>query len=237
MLNPVFVALDTTSVFIAKGLMKQVAPYVGGMKIGLEYFTTNGPVGVEKLMKMGKPIFLDLKLHDIPATVSQSVKALNSLQPAVMTVHVAGGIDMMKAAKEAAHPKTRVVGVTMLTSLCDDEIQRMHGRNAMDQSLLYAEMARDAGLDGLVCSGHEVERIRQEWDNGFFVCPGIRPTGGATHDQKRIVTPEAALASGATILVVGRPITAVANPRQAAKDLQNIIQAKSEDNSIIRLTA
>lgn len=216
--NPIYVALDTPDPSVARVIADQVRDHVGGLKLGLEFFAANGPVGVEALSAAGLPIFLDLKLHDIPNTVAKAVAALAPLAPAVLTVHAAGGQAMLAAAKAAAHPRTKVVAVTMLTSLDESDLiaTGVHG-NASDHVLRLATLARDAGLDGIVCSGAEVASARADWPDGFFVVPGIRPADSTQGDQKRVVTPRQALDNGASILVIGRPITEAADPATAAR--------------------
>jgi orotidine-5'-phosphate decarboxylase len=219
-MNPVFVAIDTPSLEQARALAEQVGPNAGGVKLGLEFFSANGPAGVAAILRLGIPVFLDLKLHDIPNTVAKAVEALRPLEPAVLTVHAAGGRAMLEAAKAAAAPTTKVVAVTVLTSLDGQDLQSIgvQGDPAVQVRRL-AQLARDAGLDGIVCSGAEVAAAREAWPGGFFVVPGVRLEGGAAGDQKRVVTPRAALDSGASILVIGRPITGAEDPPAALRDI------------------
>jgi orotidine-5'-phosphate decarboxylase len=164
------------------------------------------------------PIFLDLKLHDIPNTVAKAVQALGPLEPAILTVHAAGGQAMLENAKAAAPAKTRVVAVTVLTSLDERDLAAAGVKgSAADQVVRLAELARSAGLDGIVCSGEEVGAARKAWPDGFFVVPGVRPADGGAADQKRVVTPRAALDDGASILVIGRPITEAEDPASAIR--------------------
>ena len=192
----------------------------GGVKLGLEFFSANGPAGVATILELGVPVFLDLKLHDIPNTVAKAVEALRPLEPAVLTVHAAGGRAMLEAAKAAAAPTTKVVAVTVLTSLDGDDLQSIGVPSRADEQVeRLAALARSAGLDGIVCSGAEVGAAHAAWPEGFFVVPGVRPAGGAEGDQKRVVTPREALRSGASILVIGRPITAADDPLAALRDI------------------
>ena len=218
MASPLYVAIDTAKLDHAHHLAVGLNTHVGGVKLGLEFFNAHGKDGVKKIAERGLPYFLDLKLHDIPNTVAKAVAALSPLRPRVLTVHAAGGIDMMRAAKEAASDNTRVVGVTMLTSLDDDDLKRQGVKDsASDHVERLADMAREAGLDGIVCSGFEVEARKKAWPEGYFVVPGVRPAGSAeSADQKRVVTPVEAMERGATIIVVGRPITEAENPPRAA---------------------
>ncbi len=173
------------------------------------------------MAKIGLPIFLDLKLHDIPNTVAKAVQSLHVLEPAILTVHASGGRAMLEDAKAAAGVNTKVVAVTVLTSLDASDLNEIgYARNAAAQVERLADLAQDAGLDGIVCSGEEVGLIRKRWHDGFFVVPGVRPAGGAMGDQKRAVTPRAAIDAGASIIVVGRPITQSDNPDFAAREIE-----------------
>ena len=217
MSNRIYVALDTPDLSRAEALAARVRADVGGLKLGLEFFCANGAAGVRRMATLGLPIFLDLKLHDIPNTVAKAVEALGPLSPAVLTVHAAGGRAMLEAAKAAAPPSCRVVAVTVLTSLDAHDLDAIGvGHGPHDQVARLADLTRQAGLDGIVCSGAEVGSARQRWPDGFFVVPGVRPTDGAAADQKRVVTPRAAIDAGASILVIGRPITGADDPAAAA---------------------
>jgi orotidine-5'-phosphate decarboxylase len=170
---------------------------------------------------LGLPIFLDLKLHDIPNTVGKAIQALRPLEPAILTVHAAGGRAMMEDAKAAAPAGTRVVGVTVLTSLDGGDLESIGVRDdPQGQVERLTALAREAGLDGLVCSGREVAAAKKAWPDGFFVVPGLRPANGHAGDQKRVITPRAALDAGASILVIGRPITQAADPDEAARAIE-----------------
>jgi orotidine-5'-phosphate decarboxylase len=220
MSNPVFVAIDTPDLDHAIALSKAVKTHVGGVKLGLEFFCANGHHGVHEIAKLGLPIFLDLKLHDIPNTVAKAVQALNGLEPAILTVHAAGGRAMMEDAKAAAGQHTKVVAVTVLTSLDDHDLTRIGvSDDPHAQVERLAMLAQEAGLDGIVCSGQEVKAAHKAWKNGFFVVPGLRPTGGNIGDQKRIVTPRQARDDGASVLVIGRPITGAESPDDAARTI------------------
>ncbi|QUT03844.1 orotidine-5'-phosphate decarboxylase [Sphingobium phenoxybenzoativorans] len=221
MTSPIYVAIDTPHLRKAQTLAQRVRGHVGGLKLGLEFFCANGHHGVHEMTKFGLPIFLDLKLHDIPNTVAKAVQALHVLEPAILTVHAAGGRAMLEDAKAAAGLNTKVVAVTVLTSLDDSDLIDIGvGGAAIDQVERLADLARASGLDGIVCSGEEVAAARKAWPDGFFVVPGVRPSGGAMGDQKRAVTPREALDRGASILVVGRPISLAANPDIAAREIE-----------------
>ncbi|MBY9062070.1 orotidine-5'-phosphate decarboxylase [Sphingomonas yunnanensis] len=218
MSSRVYVALDTPDLARAQALAAKVRHHVGGIKLGLEFFCANGPAGVRALEEVGLPVFLDLKLHDIPNTVAKAVQSLAPLAPAVLTVHAAGGRAMLEDAKAAAHPDTKVVAVTMLTSLDERDLADTGvGGSAHDHVLRLAVLARAAGLDGIVCSGAEVRAAKAAWPDGFLVVPGVRPADGAAGDQKRVVTPREAADDGASILVIGRPITQADDPDAAAR--------------------
>lgn len=220
MTSPIFVAIDTPDMARAKHIASQVRHHVGGIKLGLEFFMANGRHGVLEMHDLGLPIFLDLKLHDIPNTVGKAIQALRGLEPAILTVHASGGRAMLEDAKAAAPAGTKVVAVTMLTSLDEGDLRATGvGGSAHDQVLRLTELAMESGVDGIVCSGAEVAEAHRLWPRGFFVVPGVRPPNGVVGDQKRVVTPRAAIDAGASILVIGRPITSADDPDQAARDI------------------
>jgi orotidine-5'-phosphate decarboxylase len=221
MSSKVFVAIDTPDMERAKGLASAVRRHVGGLKLGLEFFSAHGQAGIREIASLGLPIFLDLKLHDIPNTVASAIQALNPLAPAILTVHAAGGRAMMEDAKAAAPPSTKVVAVTVLTSLDQTDLNSI-GVNADPHAQVerLTLLAREAGLDGVVCSGAEVAAAKRLWPHGFFVVPGLRPAGNDAGDQKRVITPREALDRGASILVIGRPITTAADPDAAARAIE-----------------
>ena len=221
MTNPVYLALDLPQLDAAKALAEKVKAHVGGFKLGLEFFCAHGHHGVHEIAHVGLPIFLDLKLHDIPNTVAGAMQAIHVLEPAIVTIHASGGRAMMEDAKAAAATGTKVVAVTMLTSLDERDLARtgVNG-NAHEQVMRLAELAQTAGLDGIVCSGREVAGVRKQWKDGFFVVPGPRPGGKATGDQKRVVTPRQARDDGASVLVVGRPISRAEDPVAAARAIE-----------------
>jgi orotidine-5'-phosphate decarboxylase len=219
-MTSVFVAIDTPDLGRATELARAIVEDAGGIKLGLEFFCSNGPEGVRTMGEFGLPLFLDLKLHDIPNTVAKAVAALAPLAPAVLTVHAAGGGAMLAAAKAAAPPATKIVGVTVLTSLDSSDLADAGvSGSPVQQVERLTILARDSGIDGIVCSGAEVRAAREVWPDGFFVVPGVRPPGGDIADQKRVVTPRQALDDGASILVIGRPITGASDPAQALRDI------------------
>jgi orotidine-5'-phosphate decarboxylase len=233
--NPVFCALDTIDVGQAAALAKQLKPAIGGIKLGLEFFTANGPQGVREMAKLGLPIFLDLKLHDIPNTVAGAIRGLMPLAPALTTLHASGDVEMMRAAAteagrasaEAGVARPRLVAVTLLTSLGEETLRRF-GWSGTPVEIVkrLAASAQEAGMDGVVCSPKEVAALRAQCGRNFLlVVPGIRPAWSAANDQKRVMSPAEALQAGADILVIGRPITAAADPLDAAKRINSEIAA------------
>ena len=219
--NPVYLALDVPQLDAAKALAEKVRAHVGGFKLGLEFFCAHGHHGVHEIAHVGLPIFLDLKFHDIPNTVAGAMQAIHVLEPAIVTVHASGGRAMMEDAKAAAANGTKVVAVTMLTSLDERDLMRTGIAGcAHDQVMRLAELAEAAGLDGIVCSGHEVGAVHKQWKDGFFVVPGLRLAGGNHADQKRVVTPRQARDDGAGVLVVGRPISRAEDPVAAAREIE-----------------
>jgi len=222
--NPVYLALDLPQLDPALDLARRVRSHVGGIKLGLEFFCAHGHHGVHEVARLGLPIFLDLKLHDIPNTVAAAMQAIHVLEPAIVTVHGSGGRAMMEDAKAAAANGTRVVAVTMLTSLDERDLERTGvAGDPHEQVLRIAELARTAGLDGVVCSGREVAAVHEAWPEGFLVVPGLRPANAAAGDQKRTVTPREARHAGASVLVIGRPISRADDPVAAARAIESTL--------------
>ena len=221
MSNPVYLALDVPQLDAARALVERVKGHIGGVKLGMEFFYAHGHHGVLEIAHCGLPVFLDLKLHDIPNTVAAAMQAIHVLEPAIVTVHAGGGRAMMEDAKAAAGENCKVVGVTMLTSLDERDLERTGvSGTPHDHVMRLAELAQLSGLDGIVCSGKEVGGVHRQWKDGFFVVPGLRPAGAAVGDQKRIVTPRKARDDGASVLVIGRPISRAPDPAQAARDIE-----------------
>lgn len=221
MSNPIYLALDLPHLREAKEMASKVKAHIGGVKLGLEFFCAHGAHGVHMVSSLGLPVFLDLKLYDIPNTVARAMQAIHVLEPAIVTVHASGGRAMMEDAKAAAGGHTKVVGVTMLTSMDDRDLARtgVEG-SAHEQVMRLTDLAREAGLDGIVCSGKEVKAVHERWKEGFLVVPGLRPAGGEAGDQKRVVTPRKARDDGASVLVIGRPITRAEDPLAAARAIE-----------------
>ena len=225
----IFVALDTSDLDKALALAEGLRGLVGGVKLGQEFFTAQGPAGVDAVTALGLPVFLDLKFHDIPATVSRAVGAALALKLFMLNVHASGGEAMMWAAADAAglagDERPLVVAVTVLTSLWSgDLVATGIDDNIEDQVLRLAALAANCDLDGVVCSPREVAALRRERGPDFkLVVPGIRPTWAATDDQKRVETPADTVAAGADYLVIGRPITESQDPADAARRIADEI--------------
>src|SRR5438270_3379093 len=219
-MSAIFVAVDTPDIDRALATADAMRGRAGGLKLGLEFFSAHGPAGVRRVAALGLPIFLDLKLHDIPNTVAKAVEALAPLTPVILTVHAAGGRSMLAAAKAAAPEAMKVIAVTVLTSLDESDLASAGvAGSPAGQVERLTRLARDSGVDGVVCSGAEVARAKAIWPEGFFVVPGIRPAGADVGDQKRVVTPRQAVDDGASVLVIGRPITAASDPAGALADI------------------
>jgi len=222
----IYVPLDTPNLDIALDITRTLKGHVGGFKIGKEFFTALGPAGVEHIIGEGMPLFLDLKFHDIPNTVAGAVRSAMAMAPKIIDVHVSGGKTMMMAAAEAAAEeavkrnvkKPLLLGVTVLTSL--DAIDLADAGvigSPEDQVVRLAGLAKSAGLDGVVCSGYEIENLRAACGPNFkLLVPGIRPVWAEAGDQKRVLTPAEAVSMGADYLVIGRPITGADDPVAAA---------------------
>lgn len=227
MSNPIYVSIDTTDVSTAQSLAQRLSGTVGGIKLGLEFFAAQGPQGIRHVATGGLPLFIDLKLHDIPNTVAGAMRGLIGLSPDIVTIHATGGSEMVRAAVDAAHDQAgklgvkppRVVAVTVLTSLDQGALTKMGvQRPVADQVVALTQMAVEAGADGVVCSPLEVAAIRTALGaKPFLVVPGIRPAGAEPGDQKRVMTPAQAMQAGADVLVIGRPITQAADPVAAAQ--------------------
>jgi len=228
--NPIICAIDTTDIDEASALATQLKDVVGGIKLGLEFFIANGPDGVKQVTGYGTsnqiPLFLDLKLHDIPKTVAGAMKSVVHLGAFMTTVHTLAGEDVLSAAVDAARSESLkygkerplVMGVTILTSMDDDDLSQIGLPTVATQVPRLASLSSQAGLDGCICSSHEIGRIRDDFGSRLkLAVPGIRPHGGETNDQKRIMTASAALNQGADFLVIGRPITQSKDPVAAAR--------------------
>ncbi|MCL2469870.1 MAG: orotidine-5'-phosphate decarboxylase [Alphaproteobacteria bacterium] len=222
-MSPIFCAIDTSDLAKARELARKLSGHVGGLKLGLEFFTAHGPKGFADLKAMNTPLFLDLKLHDIPNTVAGAVRSLLPLEPDFITIHAGGGATMIRAAMDAAHEATKhrpkILAVTVLTSLDGKDLTQVgQGSDLQEQVQRLALLAKECGADGIVCAPSEVEKLRALLGPDMtLMVPGIRPSWAEAGDQKRIMTPQMAMKAGATYLVIGRPITESGNPAQAAQ--------------------
>lgn len=232
--NPIICAVDTPDISFASDLASKLEDSVGALKLGLEFFTANGAKGVEHIARHRFPIFLDLKFHDIPNTVAKAIEATAGIDTFMMTVHTAGGRAMLRAALDASMEvadttgkhRPLIVGVTVLTSLDQQDLE-MIGIHTMieDQVKQLADLAQSAGLDGVVCSPHEIEILRKHCGEDFvLVVPGIRVEGGEQGDQKRVMTAKEAMSRGADYVVIGRPITKSEDPKASAETILKSIK-------------
>ncbi len=216
----IIIALDYPEATSALALIDKLQPSLCRLKVGKELFTASGPVLLEQLMRRGFEIFLDLKFHDIPNTTAQACKAAAALGVWMVNVHASGGRHMMEAAREAianSSHQPKLVAVTVLTSMTRGDLADI-GIDAEPAELVQrlAKLARDSGLDGVVCSAQEAALLRKQCGKEFcLVTPGIRPALSSLDDQSRVMTPQAALQAGSSYLVIGRPITRAADPLQA----------------------
>ncbi|MGQ9426153.1 orotidine-5'-phosphate decarboxylase [Gilvimarinus sp. F26214L] len=228
--SPLIVALDFDSVEACTALVEQLDPGQVRLKVGNELFTRAGPGVVEQLQYRGFEVFLDLKYHDIPNTVAQAARAAADLGVWMVNVHASGGERMMTAAREALEPFSQrplLIAVTVLTSMARDDLEQAGvARSPDDQVLALAGLARQCGLDGVVCSAREAPILKSELGKEFtLVTPGIRPAGTEAADQRRTMTPPEAAAAGSDFLVIGRPITAARDPGAACQDIIRSLQA------------
>ena len=224
---PIAVALDAPDLETAARWAQAVTPHVAVVKVGLELFCRTGPAVVDTVRGgSGVDLFLDLKLHDIPNTVAGAAKAVAGLKPTYLTVHASGGRDMVRAAVDAA-PDTRIAAVTILTSLSEEVLTAVGlAGPPLDAVRRLAALAVDAGARALVCSPQEVAAVRREvGEDVTLITPGVRPAGADTQDQARVATPEQALADGADLLVIGRPITGAPDPGVAAAAIAASLQS------------
>ena len=215
--DKIIVALDVPAKAEALDLVKQLAPEISFFKIGLQLYTVAGPEVVREILETGAKVFLDLKLHDIPNTVARAVESAASLGVQMLTIHLSGGEAMLRAAANARPANMSILGVTVLTSLNEEALHQVGvSERINDHVLRLARLGQEAGIDGLVASPFEARTLREEFgDNIKIVTPGVRPSWSEAGDQKRFMTPRQAFDAGADYLVIGRPITAHANPREA----------------------
>jgi len=216
--NRICAALDFGSWREAEPFARTIAPHVGLLKVGLELFTAEGPSVVRAAASLGKPLFLDLKLHDIPNTVEGAARSASATGAALLTVHASGGAEMIRAAVRGGGRKVRILAVTVLTSLDGAALEQIGLAGPPESAVVrLARLAVEAGADGLVCSPHEVAAVRAAVGPGpLLVVPGVRPAGAAIGDQARVATPEAAVRAGADVIVLGRPLRDAPDPAAAA---------------------
>jgi orotidine-5'-phosphate decarboxylase len=226
---PIAVALDRPDLDSVMSLAQAVSPHVSTLKLGLEFYLANGPQGVEQVMSAAadSALFLDLKLHDIPNTVAGAAKAVAALQPRLITVHALGGDALVRAVVEAL-PTCLVTAVTVLTSMSASDLEDVGlGGSPRDAVLRLAKLSVTAGARALVCSPREVAVVRESVGPDIvLVTPGVRPPGCAAEDQRRVATPEQAIADGADLLVIGRPITEASDPAAAAARIGAALSAR-----------
>lgn len=228
--SPVFCAIDRPDLDGAMALGRSLVGAVGGLKVGLEFITANGPQGVRQIVDLALPVFLDVKFHDIPNTVAGAVRQAAKLGVAMLTIHVSGGPAMLRAAVDSARdtePCPKLLGVTVLTSIDNADLAALGSVDKVgDQVMRLGEMAWNAGLDGLICAPQEITMLRDRFEGELkLVVPGIRPAGSRQDDQKRTLSPAEAVARGADILVIGRPITRAEDPRATALSITAEIDA------------
>lgn len=228
--SKIIVALDYANANEAMPLVKQLDPTLCKLKVGKELFTASGPAFVESLVALGFPVFLDLKFHDIPNTVSKACQAAANLGVWMLNVHASGGLAMMQAAREGvekSHAKPLLIAVTVLTSMDEATLHQLGIQGSLQNHVLrLASLTQEAGLAGVVCSAQEASMLRSHLGQDFcLVTPGIRPANVNANDQSRVVTPSDAIHLGSSYLVIGRPITQAANPLQALIEINNQIKA------------
>ncbi|MBI5243230.1 MAG: orotidine-5'-phosphate decarboxylase [Elusimicrobia bacterium] len=216
----VIVALDTDSLAAEEDILRELRVDIRHYKVGLRLFTAHGCRAIELVHRNGGDVFLDLKLHDIPQTVAHTVHEAQKLGVFALSVHLSGGLDMLRAAADV-HPRPKLWGVAVLTSLSDADVKVLHPRLAVHQlTLRLAALAKHARLDGIICSGREVPLLREALGpDACFICPGIRQAGREAHDQKRIITPADAARLGVRYAVIGRPITHAEKVKKAAQGI------------------
>ncbi len=232
--NPIICALDTKDLNIAIDLCKKIKPYIGMVKLGLEFFLANGNNGVKAIESLGLPIFLDLKLHDIPNTVAKAIENVVNLNVKFVTIHTLGGRKMLQSASLSARDYSlnnnkkapEILGVTVLTSMDKEDLEEIGIRkSAKEQVKMLARLAHISGLDGVICSPHEIKIVKEICGSKFkTIVPGIRAEHDAKDDQKRTLTAAEAIKEGADYLVIGRPITASSDPIAAARSIWESIK-------------
>jgi orotidine-5'-phosphate decarboxylase len=231
----IIVALDVPNLASAVSLVDELGETISWVKVGLQLFTAEGPPIIQAMKMRGLKVFLDLKFHDIPHTACEAVRSALALGVGMATIHLSGGRQMVRGAVEACRNSSLLIlGVTVLTSLDDDQLNEIGvQRNAEEQVLELVALGQRCGLRGVVCSPLEIAALRSKFGNSLtIVTPGVRPSDSSLDDQRRVMTPADALRAGADFLVIGRPITAAASPRQAAARIADeITDSFSRGNS------
>ena len=219
--DKIILALDVPTKAQALALVEQLTPEISFFKIGLQLYTAEGPEVVRAVLSTGAKVWLDLKLHDIPNTVGRAVESASNLGVQMLTIHLSGGGEMIRAATGAQKGRMSILGVTVLTSSTDSTLREIGTSDkAGDQVLRLAKLGVENGIDGVVASPHEIKSLRAAFgDKITIVAPGIRPSGWEPGDQKRFMTPREAIEAGADYLVIGRPITAAPHPGEAAAQI------------------
>ena len=226
--NPIFCAIDRSDIDEAEALIDEISPHIGGIKLGLEFFTSCGLLGLEKIKKLEIPIFIDLKLYDIPNTVKQSLSNILQFDPKYTTLHLSGGSEMLTECinvKNKLNSKTKLIGVTMLTSFNDGLISEIGIEKSVNENVKQlTQLAVNCGMDGIVCSPLEISEVKNTHESKLqIISPGIRGKDSLVNDQKRTLSAKEAIDAGADILVVGRPITNAKDPAKAAENIYSEI--------------
>ena len=226
--NPIFCAIDTSDIDKALELVDQISPHIGGIKIGLEFFTSCGLLGLEKIKKFEIPIFIDLKLYDIPNTAKQALSNILQFEPKYTTLHLSGGSEMLVEcinAKNELNSRTKLIGVTMLTSFNNALISEIGIEKSVNENVKQlTQLAVDCGMDGIVCSPLEISEVKNTLGSKLqIISPGIRGKENSSNDQKRTLSAREAIDAGADILVIGRPITGAKDPAKAAENIYSEI--------------
>ena len=231
--NFIYCAIDFSDLEQSKKLISKIQKYIGGIKIGLEFFTKNGPTGFLEIQKLGIPIFLDLKLKDIPNTVKKSAQNLIDLKPDFLSIHLSGGLRMVKEVVSIKN-NTKILGISMLTSLDNADLKSFgYNSSNLDYVKNLAKIGEKAGIDGLVSSAHEIPHLKSSLNNTkmLFVTPGIRFLNNNKNDQKRIISPGQAIDNGSNMLIIGRSITQSSDPINSIKSILQDIEKHYEDKN------
>ena len=220
--NPIYCAIDTSCIDDADRIINEISPYIGGIKLGLEFFTSCGVKGIEKISEYELPLFLDFKLYDIPNTVKKSLQNILSYNPTYTTLHVSGGSQMLKECvdlKKELNSNANLIGVTMLTSFDDDLINEIGMSGTVNKNVdNLSALALDCGMDGIVCSPLEIRKVKETFGSKLkVIVPGIRNQTDNNNDQMRTLSAKKAIELGADVIVVGRPITSADSPGKAAE--------------------